>query len=358
MTDRYPSEYEEVFTLILSLVEQVKSDISKGTHVSSDDLENYFERLSKGTLGEYEFTRRMAFEGFPVVKIAAFPILWRDYAQPVPADFIVRIGGKTACVEVKNYTWKTYLKNLVIKKSSVDNCLKFKQHLNLDAACVGIKRFGSWYLLDITDFYKFATLTGNGKWLAVPVDIIKNKNLLNEEHVIFDVGNEQIQPMKPPPDSRREGIYYKGIKYYPFQPKITFKYGTREKNEENVHEGLQAEILGTLYLMIEERFKDLFSSGYEYNDVVAPIDLIPTKFAITDRLRDKNLKHEVDSTFNTLKRSAIMIGKEIDTIYYLKRIAGIIFHKYDQLLKERGFDFKAGAKAVRFVEEDFKRMFR
>ena len=119
MSEKYPSDYEDVFNLILSLVEQVRSDIKDNTPIVAEELEDYFHRLSKGTIGEYEFMRRVAFENYPILKIAAFPILWKRFGQPIAPDFLVLIKRKLSCVEVKNYHWKVLIMLFILRINQI-----------------------------------------------------------------------------------------------------------------------------------------------------------------------------------------------------------------------------------------------
>jgi hypothetical protein len=60
LPDDSPFAYEEVF--ILSLTQQVLEDKEERTR-RQETIENYFISLTKWALGEYEFSRRMGFEG-------------------------------------------------------------------------------------------------------------------------------------------------------------------------------------------------------------------------------------------------------------------------------------------------------
>src|SRR4030043_1503338 len=133
-------KYDEVFSLILSLVEQVSKDKGEG-YLTSDTLDDYFKRLTKRTLGEYEFARRMAFEHVNLVRLAPYPILREKFKQPITMDFLMYFNGKKAWVDVKCYDM-TLLKNkIIIHKHLVDDLITFKTQFGLDAAYLGIKRY-------------------------------------------------------------------------------------------------------------------------------------------------------------------------------------------------------------------------
>ena len=339
--DSYPDDYEEVFNLILSLVEQVRSDFNESKQISAEEMNDYFSRLSRGSLGEYEFTRRMAYDSIPVARIAALPILWQKYAQPVTPDFIVRIDGKSICVEVKDCHWRKYINTLEIKKSSLDNCRKFRDFMGLDRACVGIKRFEKWYLIDIEDYLKHATIVNNYSCMnyKVPIKDILNKNLLNEELVVFDTGNRYKASQfdaYPPKNSKPEGVIYKWIRIEPNSSHIKLYYGY-DKTKNRVFEATQKEIIQIIYKTIEKNLRDLLSKGYEFNDVKYVEDMLPTKFSITDKLRDKYKKNEVDSHFNTLK-DVICCGNNEEVRYYFSRIYSVLFCKYEKILISKGLN--------------------
>ncbi len=339
--DTYPTDYEEVFNLILSLIEQVRSDVNKERQISADELESYFHRLARGTVGEYEFTRRMAFESYPVIRVAAFPMLWLKYEQPVTPDFISRIKNKLACIEVKNYFWSTYLKELVIRKNSLENCKKFKEFMKLDIACIAIKRFEKWYLIDIEDYLKEAKLEDN--YYKAPIGRVLDKNLLNEDLIVFDTGNQMDYSklgFKPPENSKEKGIYYKEIKVNEDTKEIRVKYGDHNSTEELIFEGYQKEVVEIIFHIIEKNLRNIYSSGFEFNDIEFIEDILPTRFSVADKLRDKFQRKDVEAIFNTLSKSVIFIGNNKETTYYLYRIASIIWHKYKELLETQNIDFK------------------
>ena len=356
--DSYPDDYEEVFNLILSLVEQVRSDVNKNKQISAEELEEYFTRLSKGTIGEYEFTRRMAYESFPVIRIAALPILWQKYKQPVTPDFIVRLDGKSICVEVKNYDWRTYIHKLKIKKSSLENCRKFRDFMKLDAACVGIKRFEKWYLIDIEEYMKHAKLVNNH--YEVTIKDVLDKNLLNEELVVFNTGNQadySKHEIYPPPDSSIGGIIYKDIKIDKSSNEIILYGGNDKTRSELSYVDIQKDIIHIIYETIEKNIRGVFSLGYDFWDIKYIEDMLPTKFSITDKLRDRYYKGQVEPHFNTLTQSAIYCGNNEEVRYYLRRIADVLHYKYEKILKTKGMNFNTMKDLIRMTN-DFKKSFK
>lgn len=355
--NQYPSQYEDVFNLILSLIEQVRSDVNKKEPVSPSQLEKYFHRLARGTIGEYEFTRRMAFENYPVIRIAAFPVLWIKYSQPVTPDFIVRIDNKLACVEVKNYIWQTYTKELVIKKVSLENCKKFRDFMKLDLSCIAIRRFEKWYLIDTDEYLKHAKEVRG--YYRAPINEVLDKNLLNEDLVVFNMGNQSDSAKErynPPDNSTDKGVYYKGIKVNKELKELKVKYGNTMESEALQFEGNQKEVIEIIYETIEKNLRDIFSNGLEFDDIEFIEDILPTRFAITDKLRDKFKIQDVVAIFNTLTKTVVYIGKNEDTTYYLYRIACIIYHKYQQLLETQNIDFKEMKKLMPKLN-DFRRTF-
>ncbi|NHI92800.1 MAG: hypothetical protein EAX96_09895 [Candidatus Lokiarchaeota archaeon] len=366
-----PFEYEEVFNLILSLVKQVKGDIESNKQVSSLELENYFYRLTKGSLGENEFIRRMAFDEIPVYRLAALPILWKQTSineQLIAPDFIIKLKEKIACVEVKNYDWQAMTKKLKIDKKSFERCRKFKESLKFNMACIAIKRLQKWYLLDID----MIQIEDTGPYYQILIEDANKCNLLNEDLVVFDTGNYySTKYMKehkilPPKESKKEGIIYtslyknkKIVINKELRKPIKIRYGTNFQSKIQDYNYPENSVILIIHEIIEENFRKIFSNGFQYDKIHLIEDCLPTKFTVTDRLRGKSLHKDVEGIFNRLENDILYIGRNDNTRYYAYCIAVIIWKNYSDKLKK--LNVKSSIKDVGTIIKDveqFKKVFK
>jgi Holliday junction resolvase len=369
MASGYPSDYEDIFQLILNLVEEVKREGNSDRRITADELESYFHRLTMGSLGEYEFMRRMAFSGHPVMRIAALPVLWREYSQPVSPDFIVGIGQEKVCVEVKNYKWDNNTSGVVIPKRSADNCLQFKNFFNYDRACLAVKRFERWYLLDLEKVEKAACYDNS---YLISYEQMSHADMLNESGVIFQLWTptkyqKAASRYAPIPDGfTNEGILYSDIRLES-QDYIRLRFcsgsGDSLPRDEDClvrqYKSTQMEIINIVYQTIESNLKEVYSCGYDWQAAfdMNIEDVIPSVFSIHDRLRSEVSADELQGDIDTLASSGIMFnaGRK-DCLFYLYRIATRLYTELSEHLQKDGLTFKdimAYMKAV----HSFKKVF-
>jgi len=369
MSSNYPSDYENTFQLILNLVEDFKREGDSDRRITADELENYFHRLTMGSLGEYEFMRRMAFYGHPVMRIAALPVLWREYSQPVSPDFIVGIGQEKACVEVKNYKWDNSAEGALVPQRSVDNCIKFKSYFNFDRACLAIKRFERWYLLDLESIEKKPHFDS---YLISYAEMSKS-DMLNESGVIFRLwtppqSQEAAAKYAPLPEGfTNDGVLYSDLSREDPQDRSRLRFctgnGDSRPNDENCQarefEGTQLEIINIVFQAIESNLKEVYSCGYDWQAAFTMNieDVIPSVFSIHDRLRGEISADALQGHIDTLASSGVLFNAgRTDCLFYLYRIATRLYTELSEHLQKDGLTFKEIMAYMRAVSS-FKKAF-
>jgi len=316
MIDKYPSDYQEIFDLIISL--------KKNTN--QKELENYFYRLTKGSLGEFEFLKRIAFENIPIIKINTQSVLWKNYNFETTPDFIINYKNKLCAVEVKNYNKFHLNKFFKIEIKSLDSLLKFKKQFNLNKSLLGIKRFEKWYLLDAIEFKKKAIK--NKENYIVPIEKIANDNLLKEEQYIFNLGSEN-----------NTGVFFKKlIKDIESNSKrLVVFVGNKISTKEINYLGNKKKIIKIMTSIINKNIKEIIYNAYNINDIKFYEDILPTKFSISNKIGIyKN--NEIYKELNELINNKIIKNKNFDND--LKRIADINWYNYMKEFKKHNIEFK------------------
>jgi len=334
MTREGPFIYEEVFSLILSMTQQFLEDRDSGL-LDTETTENYFSRLTKLALGEYEFARRMAFEGIPVVRLAPYKTIIDIYRQRPPEDFIFEYEGKTCCVDVKYYNSLIMQNKIILKKRYVDNVKKFCDTFALDEAYIAIKRFERWYMLKAVDIEDLPKVNG-----CYEIDINwarNNHEVLDEQHCIFNLGSgrpipifeedKKVEIINPPESVDRLGVYYGSIEINEDDGKFAFTY-KENKVEET---GIRAGFLTNLYHRIDKNFRTILSEGiYQLDDINGFEDLCPTVFSLIDNIRPfiKDIKDNItdkDAAFSRCitplsDAKYLIIGDYSDVRYFFYRL--------------------------------------
>ena len=183
-SEESPFVYEEVFSLILSLVQQLQEDSQSGAP-RPDKVEDYFQRLTKWALGEYEFARRLAFEGIDTIRLAPYTVLMSYFHQKAPEDFIFFHQGKSACVDVKYYDPLKMLRRIEIPERYVSQVIDFKNRFGLDEAFLAFKRFERWYLLEAKEVLGLDKYSGR---FLINVEWARQKHqILQEDYCIFNL---------------------------------------------------------------------------------------------------------------------------------------------------------------------------
>ena len=101
-----------------------------------------------------------------------------------------------------------------------------------------------------------------------------------------------------------------------------------------------------------------YSSGYEFDDINYIEDSFPTRFSITDRLKDKYKLHDVEGIFNKLETDVILIGDNNTVRYYAYCIGAMIYRKWEKKLEASKipFDIKEVKTIIKELE-NFRRAF-
>jgi hypothetical protein len=225
-----PFVYEEVFSLILSLVQQLQEDSRSGVP-PREKVADYFQRLTKWALGEYEFARRLAFEGIDCTRLAPYKGLMSYYRQKPPEDFIFYYGGTRACVDVKYYDSSRMLSRIEIPERYVRDVVDFKNRFHLDKAFLAMKRFERWYVLSAE---RIAGLARERDHFMIDIEWARqNHEVLRENHCIFNLGitkrlffgekatadilfpdrQGNILAVRPPERATKNGIQYESIAF-------------------------------------------------------------------------------------------------------------------------------------------------
>lgn len=302
MPDDSPFAYEEVFSLILSLTQQVLEDREIGAK-RQETIENYFIRLTKWALGEYEFSRRMGFEGIKVVRIAPYEALWKYYGQRKPEDFIFQHNEQRCCVDVKYYDSFQMLERIEIQKHFVNSVREFQQDFHLDRAFLAIKRFERWYLLDAD---KIAKLPVQHDRHLIEIEWARNNHeILDERHVCFNLGKFLTGgkttmvwydrkgtsfSMTPADDDTINGVFYETLKLDEMNKKARFDFTvdmTSTKTQPIEKTGVEYSILLNLFRRTEENLRSVLlreALKNRLSNVTGFEDLCPTVFTICDEL--------------------------------------------------------------------------
>jgi hypothetical protein len=324
-----PFEYENIFSLILSLQEQIKST-KKDSFNTSEAIADKFERLSKLTVGELEFARRMGFEEIPCVRLSPYPLLWEKYKQKVPADFLILMNNKRYCVDVKYYDWKKLKEEFIFEKTKLNSIGQFRDFHKFDGALIAFKRFEKWYLFDIKDFNENAIGTGN--ILKISFSELEKINILDEKHIIFNTGavKKSFSVFDIPTDiSTSGGVYFNKISINEERNEIKFPFSTISsvKDEDNmIYENKDAKVLITLYERLLKNMNLIYKEFGFFKDVNRFIDSLPTPFTISDNIPEINSKKELNEMcLNKFTKLKILFCEEGDKLkYYYARLFNIV----------------------------------
>ena len=304
-----PFAYEEVFSLILSLVQQLQEDSQSGAP-RPEKVEDYFQRLTKWALGEYEFARRLAFQGISTIRLAPYAVLMSYFHQKPPGDFIFFHEGRSACVDVKYYDPLKMLRRMEIPERYVSRIIDFKDRFSMGEAFVAIKRFERWYLLEANRVSRLEKKSGH---FLIDIQWAReNHQVLNEEYCIFNIG-ERIRPgapgipsdriywydvggkkfaIEPPKGATRHGLLYDTIQFNDNQRKVSFDFSrdqTTDPTGRREYSGPQYWIFKNLKTRLEDNFRMVmprpetagwlsYVSGFE--------DLCPTVFSLCDAVAE------------------------------------------------------------------------
>jgi len=333
-----PFAYENAFSLILSLQEQIQHIKPSGEN-AVEDLSNKFSRLSKLTIGELEFARRMGYEQIPCTRISPYPILWNDYDQPIPMDFIILLNNKRYCVDVKYYDWKKLSKEFIISKTVINTIGKFRDFHHYDGGLIGLKRFEKWYLFDIVDLKKSAS--NKGKVFSISFTELEKINLLNEKHICFNTGtgaNHQTDIYDPHPKSTFGGIYVKTIESKDEHIKFQFSTDSIAEQEDLLtYRGTQAIVLNSLYNKINNNLNLICKEFGNFAEVNNFTDSLPTAFTLSDRIQNVNSEKKLKEDYlnNFTKMKLVFHDKGNSLRFYYQRLYYILTYEMRQEMKEK-----------------------
>ena len=320
--------YESAFSLILSLQEQIRN-VPNNNVDAVEDLTDKFTRLSKLTIGELEFARRMGFESIPCIRISPYPILWTQYDQPVAMDFIINLENMRYCVDVKYYDWKKLGKEFIIKTTKLSSIGKYRDYHFFDGALIALKRFEKWYLFDINDLKKKAS--SESGLLKINFSELSEINKLTENHISINTGaiKRNTDKFDPPSFATVGGVYVKEIDIDERDCTIRFPFSTTSKAEKDdfcLYEGIQAKVLVSLYTKTLKNLNLIYKEFNYFTNVDKFTDSLPTEFTLSDSVNEikssTELKHKCLNTFTNMK---VLFSEKGDELrFYYHRLYAIL----------------------------------
>jgi hypothetical protein len=291
-----PFQYEEVFLLMLNMYHQFVFD-RENPEQEVQNVEKYFYRLTRLALGEFEFARRLAFEGLKVNRLAHYDIISKIYKQYAPEDFIISKNGVNAFVDVKFYDKNSLKENVILNTRDIELALINAKNFKIDLAFLAIKRYNRWYLVEaqkIKDYHK----PNKNSLYFVDIDFLRanhRDDFLKEEPVCLNLGSQNwifkgskitIQPPK-------DNSLLKSVDLYSFpkdqvdRNKIEFKIWNESGQKVDIFEdGYRAKILWTIFYTLQDEIKNLLihQEIKQIDELSCYTDILPTEFSITDSL--------------------------------------------------------------------------
>lgn len=323
-----PFEYESAFSLILSLQEQVKHSKTNAEDDTVEALSEKFSRLSKLTVGELEFARRMGFDQIPCIRLSPYPILWNDYDQPVPMDFIIKLDSKSYCVDVKYYDWKKLQSEFILSKTKLSSIGRFRDYHSFDGALIALKRFEKWYLFDISDLKRMSVQSNNV--LKISFTDLEKINKLKEKHIVFNTGAFKKPSDKyniPSDIATGGGIYVNAIKID--KTKITFPFSTTSKATDDdlcEFDGLNAKVLIKLHDRLGINMNAVYKEFNHFSECDMFTDSLPTAFSLTDAIQEVRSEAELrQKCLNSLTKMKLLFHEDGDKLkFYYHRLYAIL----------------------------------
>lgn len=331
-----PFQYEEVFSLMLNMYHQFVFD-KENPEQEVQNVENYFYRLTRLALGEFEFARRLAFEGLKVNRLTHYDIISKIYKQKAPEDFIISKNKKNAFVDVKFYD-KNNLKNeILLNKKDIDRAISNINNFKIDFAFIAIKRYNRWYLID-AEIIKDNHNHYNGLY-KVKVDFLRKNHrndFLEEKPVCFNLGSQDwiFKGTKTNINPPKDNSLIKSVDLYSFNKiptdrnEIEFKMWNESGNKIGIFEdGYRSKILWTIYSTLQNEVKNLLirQEIKQIDELSCFTDILPTEFSITDSLITSGI---IDLNYDEVGKNKV--GKFLTQLYnanyitnkYLKYMTG------------------------------------
>ncbi len=290
-----PFQYEEVFSLMLNMYHQFVFD-RENPEQEVQNVEKYFYRLTRLALGEFEFARRLAFEGLKVNRLTHYDIISSIYRQHAPEDFLISKNGKNAFVDVKFYDKNRLKDKVVLNKKDIERAIINATNFKVDLAFLAIKRYNRWYLIEAREIKSKIKLWND--LYFVDIDFLRKNHrndFLQEKSVCLNLGsqdwifNGSKLKIEPPKDNS----LLKSVDLYSFNkaPKdreeIEFKMWNESGDKINIFEdGYRSKILWTIYNTLEFEIKNLLirQEIKQIDEIPCFTDILPTEFSITDSL--------------------------------------------------------------------------
>lgn len=289
-------QYEEIFSLMLNMYHQFVFDKNDPQN-EVKSVEKYFYRLTRLALGEFEFARRLAYEGIKVNRLTHYEQLSKIYKQHAPEDFLINQNGITSFVDVKFFDSKRLIKFIPLNSNDIKRALKNKDKFKIDKGLFGIKRFNKWYLIDsekLNTFFK--DLNKEVQYLPVEKLIeFDEKEILQEKPITLNIGaksgdfNGKQGKIIAPNDSRlNTGIDIYSIGTPPKNRKeMEFKvWNEKDVKKEVLAIDYQSRILWTTYNTLNFEIRNLLFKGdiKQIDEIPYFTDILPTEFTVTDSL--------------------------------------------------------------------------
>lgn len=288
-------QYEEIFSLMLNMYHQFVYD-KKDPQTEIRSVEKYFYRLTRLALGEFEFARRLAYEGISVNRLTHYDQLSKIYKQHAPEDFIINNGNLTAFIDVKYYDNNRLLKFIPLNTQDIKRACFNKSMFKVDKSFFAIKRFNKWYLLDAEKaniFFKDKTKDVQ----FLPIERLLefcDHDVIKEKSVCLNIGGRGYFKgaklnLHSPSDTRLKiGIDLYSIGKAPEDRKeIEFQvWNEKEEKKTVLATDNQARILWTTFHTIEYELKNLLIRNEikQIDEIENFTDILPTEFTITDSL--------------------------------------------------------------------------
>lgn len=291
-----PFQYEEIFSLMLNMYHQFVFD-KDNPEQEVQNVERYFYRLTRLALGEFEFARRLAYEGLYVNRLTHYDIISKIYKQTAPEDFIISHNGKTAFIDVKFYDKNNLKENAILNKQDIERAIYNAKKFNINLAFIAIKRFNRWYLVE-ANLIKDKIKLYKDDLYFVEIDFLRRnhrEDFLKEEPICFNLGSQDwiFKGAKTTINPPKDNSLIKGVDIYSFgkasndRKDIEFKMWNESGIKVEIfEEGYRAKILWTIYHTLENEIKNLLirQEIKQIDELTCYTDILPTEFSVTDSL--------------------------------------------------------------------------
>lgn len=325
-----PFQYEEVFSLMLNMYHQFVFD-RENPEQEVQNVERYFYRLTRLALGEFEFARRLAFEGLKVNRLTHYDIISKIYKQHAPEDFIISKNGLNAFVDVKFYDKNNLKDKAVLNKKDIERAILNAKNFKIDLAFLAIKRFNRWYLVEaqkIKDNFK----SGKDNLYFVDIQFLRDNqrnDFLEEKPVCLNLGSQDwiFKGAKTTIQPPKDNSLLKSVDLYSFpkapidRNEIEFKMWNESGKKVDIFEdGYRSKILWTVFHTLQHEIKNLLirQEIKQIDELSCYTDILPTEFSITDSLITSGI---IELDYNQLAKDRV--GKFLSQLYNANYITNL-----------------------------------